>query len=329
MKDPIINFYELDKIKKYMPKIDDEQVKYTGMPLFKHILICGGTGSGKSNATMNYLRRTCELTQTYDHIFICMKTKGEPFYLFLEKALKDKVSFFTSVKDFPSISEFSDQIDDDDEEKTRGIKGTKKKKKQDLKQYLIIFDDCVNDKAKQDITKINDYFTFGRKKYITLLFLTQSYFDTSTFIRKQVSFVLLCSIRGARDLRLICKDFSSGIDGDELIQLYKNATQTPLNFFKICTMECPINKKFSKNFLDYYEIKSPTKEEEGTGCGTSKVAQEHQDKKEDHQEFKYQKNKLKSRLKRHVPIVPSTQLINILNPADTTPNVNNNILRII
>ena len=70
MKDPIINFYELDKIKKYMPKIDDEQVKYTGMPLFKHILICGGTGSGKSNATMNYLRRTCELTQTYDPIQI-------------------------------------------------------------------------------------------------------------------------------------------------------------------------------------------------------------------------------------------------------------------
>ncbi len=47
MKDEVINFYTVDKIKKYLPKINDEQEQYTGMKLFKHILICGGTGRVK------------------------------------------------------------------------------------------------------------------------------------------------------------------------------------------------------------------------------------------------------------------------------------------
>jgi len=39
MKDEVINFYTIEKMKKYLPDIKDEQVKYTGMKLFKHFLI--------------------------------------------------------------------------------------------------------------------------------------------------------------------------------------------------------------------------------------------------------------------------------------------------
>ena len=256
MKDEIINFYTVDKIKKYLPKINDEQEQYTGMKLFKHFLICGATGSGKSNMMMNYLKRTSLGNGTYKHIYVCYKTPGEPFYQFLEKNLKkEEISFYKSVNDFPNVDEFSDQIDDPDK---KPIKGMKKEKDKEKDKFLVIFDDCVNDKDMKALSKIENYFTYARKKFITLCFLTQSYFDTSTFIRKQIAYVILCSIRGLRDLNLICKDFSFGIDSQELMKIYKKATtktnDNDMPFFKINTMECSINKKFSRNFLDYFEI---------------------------------------------------------------------------
>ncbi len=94
----------------------------------------------------------------------------------------------------------------------------------------------------------------------TLMFLSQSFFDTSTFIRKQVSYVVLCGIRGTRDLGLICKDYSTiGIEKDDLIRLYEDAMKKTndddLPFFKICTITCDINEKFSRGFKEYYKIR--------------------------------------------------------------------------
>ena len=65
-------------------------------------------------------------------------------------------------------------------------------------------------------------------------------------------------------------------------------------------MECPINKKFSKNFLDYYEIKSPNNEEVGTGCGTSRIAQDLEDIKF---ERRRRRKKIRNELNRITPAV--------------------------
>ena len=44
-----VNYYKSSRIALKLPKIKDEQVEYTGCDLNKHLLICGGTGTGKSN----------------------------------------------------------------------------------------------------------------------------------------------------------------------------------------------------------------------------------------------------------------------------------------
>jgi len=311
MKDEVINFYTVDKIKKYLPKINDEQEEYTGMKLFKHILICGATGAGKSNCFMNYLKRVSEGNGTYKHIYICYKTPGEPFYQFLENNLKkDEVSFYKSVNDFPNVEDFSDQINE------KPIKGMKKEKDKEKDKYLVIFDDCVNDKDKKALSKIEKYFTYARKKFITLMFLTQSYFDTSTFIRKQVSYVILCSIRGKRDLNLICKDFSFGIDSEDLMKLYKEATtksnDDDMPFFKINTMECPLNKKFSRNFLAYFEIDKTKNEpiEEGKGCSASKI----RDASEESHIRRRQRTRQLRRMLNDISVVPEAQAVVIQPP---------------
>jgi hypothetical protein len=273
MKDEVINFYTIEKMKKYLPDIKDEQVKYTGMKLFKHFLICGSTGAGKSNAMINYIHRTSiPKDGTYKHIFVCYKTE-EPFYQYLRESLtEDQVSFYKSVQEFPDVDTFSDQLDDPKQKPKKDTNKKKTKKQPD--KFLVIFDDCINDTDSKALNKIDKYFTYGRKKFITLCFLSQSYFDTSTFIRKQISYVLLCSIRGARDLNLICKDYSSlGVDTKELIKLYEEATkktdQNDLPFFKIDCTTCPLNHKFSRNFLDYFTIDKSKEIKEGGGGGAS------------------------------------------------------------
>jgi len=233
-----INFYTLAEVQRLMPKEIDEQYKFTGMKICRHILICGSTGAGKTNAFLNYLKlASSPKNGTFSHVLLCYKTE-EYLYEYLQSKLKkDQLSMYKSVSDFPDVDEFTDQTE---------------------KKYLIIFDDCVNDKDKQSTNKINRYFTYGRKKGITLLFLSQSFFDTSTFIRKQLGYVLLCGIRGKRDLNLILKDYSIGdIDVKTLNNMYqtammkRNADDIP--FFKLDCSTCPMTERFSRNFIDYID----------------------------------------------------------------------------
>jgi hypothetical protein len=52
------NYYKSDRIKKKLPKLNDEQLEFTGCPINKHILLCGGTGAGKTNALYDYIIQT-------------------------------------------------------------------------------------------------------------------------------------------------------------------------------------------------------------------------------------------------------------------------------
>jgi len=61
------------------------------------------------------------------------------------------------------------------------------------------------------------------------------------------------SISGKRDLNAILRTYSFGdIDDSRLIKIFKDATKDHLNFLKIDVRNRDMNKKFSKNVLDYY-----------------------------------------------------------------------------
>jgi hypothetical protein len=107
---------------------------------------------------------------------------------------------------------------------------------------------------------------FGRKKGFTIMFLSQSFFDTHGFIRKQSSFVILNDISSQRDLRLIMKCYSMKDCTIEMMQaMYAHCKEKEddedMPFMKICTYECPMDKKFSKYFLDYLNPEDFRKED--------------------------------------------------------------------
>jgi len=118
-----------------------------------------------------------------------------------------------------------------------------------------VFDDCVNDKDKASYTKVKNYFTYGRKKGITLSYLTQSFFEADGFIRKQMSYLLLLRIKGRKDLRNILSEYGSlQTDHKELYRIFKTATDKKgdeFPFLKINCNQCNNDVKFSRDFLQY------------------------------------------------------------------------------
>lgn len=234
MKDDLINFYEVDFIKKHLPKIKDEQQEFTGMDINKHFLIAGLTGAGKSNGLLNYLFRTGKPKKgTFDMVFLVYKV-DEALYKGLKDELKDKLVMFRGIENFP----FCDEFPDFDPENPH--------------QFLIIFDDVVADKETKNIKKIEQFYSYGRKKGLTVCYLSQSYFDSPKFLRKNISYLLLLTINNNQELATIIRRYIKGdVDVKKLLGMFEYAVRKPLDFLKICCIKCPNEKRFSRNFIEY------------------------------------------------------------------------------
>jgi hypothetical protein len=66
---------------------------------------------------------------------------------------------------------------------------------------------------------------------------------------------------GQKDLKQIIQNYSLGLDADEIVKLYKDATKDKFNFLKISTEERNDNKIFSKNFTGFYKISEESDDE--------------------------------------------------------------------
>lgn len=228
----IINFYEQKKVKKYLKKADNPSWELTNIDLNSRILIVGSSGSGKTNCLLQYIYNSPD---TFQKIIIVNKGIEEPLYEFLknEKELKGKVLFYT-LANLPSMEELKGKMEDPDD------------------QYLVVFDDLVNDIAKD--TKIKNYYIAGRKCNMTMVFLSQSYFKVDKVIRGQLNYLILLKLSSNKDLKLVLSDYSLGVEKEELIEIWKDATKEKFSFLKIDINTGDPNKKFSKGFLDYYEL---------------------------------------------------------------------------
>lgn len=236
------NHYQDERIQKKLPKSEDEQLQYTGMKINKHMLICGGTGTGKTNCLYDYLIQTSQPKKgTFKHIYLCYKT-DETLYEDLFEQLDDGITGYRSVEEFPSVNDFPD--------------ATSYKKNEIAPKFLVVFDDCVNEKDKNNIKKIKAYFTYGRKKNITLCFLAQSYYMTDKFIREQITYLLLLSLKNKYDLNSVTSQCATlGIEKEQVKAMFETAT-TPrgpddLPFLKITMEKCAKDKQFSRDWLEY------------------------------------------------------------------------------
>ena len=227
----MVNFYTHKGMKEFItdyhnPNFESHQIK---VPF--RISVIAASGSGKTQWLLNLISR---MNDTFGHIYVCYRT-AEPLYQFLEKSIgSDKITFFTSLSKFIQPSEI----------------------KKDC-QCLVVFDDVVNYSEKEQKI-IAEYYIRGRKigKGISMAYLSQSFFRIPKIIRLQTNYLILLKLGSKRDLALILSDYGLGVDKNELMAIYKDATQIPFDFLKVSTDERLDSKRFSKNWSQFYDIGS-------------------------------------------------------------------------
>jgi len=118
-------------------------------------------------------------------------------------------------------------------------------------QTLLIFDDFITDVKKHPI--ISEIFIRGRKKGISTMFLSQSYYSSPIIIRQNVSYCVILELGGSRDVNALFTEVSIGLTKEQLMYMYNDATRNKFNCL-IVDLEKSGNERYRKNFLDYYII---------------------------------------------------------------------------
>lgn len=191
MSNKIINFYENKKVKKFMPKSHNPEYKHHLIKVPFRGIIIGSSGSGKSNMLLNLISI---MKGTFNHIYIYTRAE-EPLYNYLQSQIED---------DMLTISYDLDDCRNFNEDNYYG-------------QSLVIFDDMCNEKNQRCI---NELYIRGRKKNISLLYLTQSYYKVPKTIRLQCQYVFIIKVSGLRDLTMILSEYSLGATKEQLQKMY-------------------------------------------------------------------------------------------------------------
>jgi ABC-type dipeptide/oligopeptide/nickel transport system ATPase component len=226
----IINFYELDEVKKYAVDHVNPNYNFDRMPL-KHpmrMVICGASGSGKSNLLLNIIN---SMNNTFEKILIFTQDKDEQLYNYLADAIpEEEIEIFEGI-DYVINYNF-DNLDE--------------------KQHLIIFDDmCIEKESKQK--NICDLYVRGRKMAkkcgCSVIYLTQSYFQVPPVIRKQMTSLILRKINGKRDARAILSECAIDATTNQLMNLYEACCDpNDITSFLFIDFNAPEDKRFRYKF---------------------------------------------------------------------------------
>jgi hypothetical protein len=224
----MVNYYEHKDIEKYVTSYHNPKFKDTQIDIPARIGVIAPSGSGKTQWLLNFVAKSSE---TFGHIIVVYKS-SEPLYEFLRDKIGSKnITFYTKLTDLPNPNDLN----------------------MGKKQILLIFDDQVAEKNQQ---KIEEYFLRGRKVGggISMCYLSQNFFQIPTLIRRQFNYVIILKLSGTKDMKAIIQNYSLGLDANEIVKLYKDATKEKFNFLKIAVEERDDNKRFSHNFTDFYKI---------------------------------------------------------------------------
>jgi len=119
------------------------------------------------------------------------------------------------------------------------------------KQTLIILDDFITEIKRHPI--ISEYFVRGRKKGASIMFLSQSFYNTPKIIRQNVNYVVILKLGGTRYINSLSREVSIGLTKEQLLDMYKEATKNKFDVI-ISNLKKSGNGRYRKNFLQYFEV---------------------------------------------------------------------------
>ena len=177
------------------------------------MLICGNSGSGKTNLLYHMLMKPL--------LYYARNLEQDKYKRLIQKMreLTHKLGYEilnVSNDEITPVTEM-DYVDN---------------------QKLVIFDDYVCDKNQRQII---DYFIQGRHKNCSVIYLSQSFYKTPKDIRLNCSHYCLYEFPSSREANRISSEL--GVDKE----VYKAVTKKPFSFLYVDKPK----KTISKNFTDY------------------------------------------------------------------------------
>ena len=193
------------------------------------ILCLGGTGTGKTNALINYISRSS--TEFSDVIVCSFSTVDEPLYNLLEE---NGVTLYNNIDEVPDLEEY----DSDDKKKPK----------------LIVFDDFINVENKK-LKKIYNYLISGRKFGFTCWLMAQNYSSVPKVIVRNINYFIMFKLNDNVSLNNIIRNHNiSDVDPSIIKSACNLCTQEPPNFFMIDLKTINKKERFRKNFLQFLDL---------------------------------------------------------------------------
>ena len=127
------------------------------------------------------------------------------------------------------------------------------------RKILIVFDDMIADMInnKKLHLIVTELFIRGRKRNISMAFLTKSYFKVSKDVTLKSTLFFIMKIPNKRELQQIALNHLSDIDFKDFMKIYKKYTAEPHSFsVNDTTLPSDNPLRFRKNLLENYIIKS-------------------------------------------------------------------------
>ena len=182
------------------------------------MLICGNSGSGKTNLLYHMLIKPLLY---YDEIYLYARNLEQDKYRLIQKMreLSMKLGYDTLHVSNDEITPLTEMDYKDN-------------------QKLVIFDDYVCDKNQRQII---DYFIQGRHKNCSMIYLSQSFYKTPKDIRLNGSHHCLYEFPAWRESNRISSEL--GVDKET----YTAATRKPFTFLYVDEPK----KVIAKNVTDY------------------------------------------------------------------------------
>ena len=200
------------------------------------MLIIGPSGSGKTNTLLQLINNLHPI----DKIYLYAKNINEPKYEYLIN--KREQAGIKNLNDPHAFIEYSDDMDD-------VLDGINNYNKNRDKKVLIVFDDMITDIEYNKKFKriIKELFYRARKKNISIVFITQSYFRALKDARLNSTHYILMKIGNKKELKRIAEKKSGHLDYKDFLKIYNFCTREPYSSMSIDTRRTA-SVTFKKNF---------------------------------------------------------------------------------
>ena len=163
----------------------------------------------------------------------------DKIYLYVKDPYEDKYQYLSNKKERVGINHLNDpkafiEYSND----MHGVhKNTGHYNPDTENKIVIVFDDLIADMINNNKSNliVTELFIRSRKLNISLVFITQSYFNVPKDLRLNTTHFFIMKIPNKRELQQIAVNHSSDINTKDFITIYKKCTDKPNSFLVIDT----------------------------------------------------------------------------------------------